>query len=288
MFTSDFEKYLSNCPSREIINICEPLFKNSNIDHFLYLKLYSDGSRISLTTCNDLLRWIYQENKLISNSVSHINSGIYLAKDLINFVSYKDAKKIEAQIDGARNYFNLDLIENGIYLIKKEEHYCELFEFGAAACKKSLINFYLNNIDILKHFILYFKDKAKRLIKKLEQNRFQPTYLTGHLTATNNNFRLINANFFEATKLSGLSINQGSINTHLTKREYECLTFLVGGCSAKEIAKALHISPRSVEYHLENIKRKLNCHTKSALISKILRLQILNPSHLNWLLSTKH
>lgn len=55
----------------------------------------------------------------------------------------------------------------------------------------------------------------------------------------------------------------------LTLRENQCLIELIKGKTAKEIAKKLHISCRTVESHLENVKGKLGCRNKSELIEKI-------------------
>lgn len=52
----------------------------------------------------------------------------------------------------------------------------------------------------------------------------------------------------------------------LTQRETECLCYLVRGKTAKSIAQLLKLSPRTVEYYLDNIKNKLGCRTKSQLI----------------------
>lgn len=59
----------------------------------------------------------------------------------------------------------------------------------------------------------------------------------------------------------------------LTTRQKECLYYLVKGMSAKEIAYALKLSPRTVEHYLETVKAKLNCHSRSQLIAKVLDQQ---------------
>lgn len=53
---------------------------------------------------------------------------------------------------------------------------------------------------------------------------------------------------------------------HLTKREIECLSYLLRGKTFKEIALTLKLSPRTVECHINNIKEKVGAHTKSELI----------------------
>jgi len=54
----------------------------------------------------------------------------------------------------------------------------------------------------------------------------------------------------------------------LSKRQKECLYLLVRGKSNKEIAKILHLSPRTVEEHVNEVKSKMSCSTKSQVIEK--------------------
>lgn len=57
----------------------------------------------------------------------------------------------------------------------------------------------------------------------------------------------------------------------LTARERQCLELLMRGFSAKQMANQLYISPRTVEYHLDNIKGKSYCRTQLELLSKIIQ-----------------
>jgi DNA-binding CsgD family transcriptional regulator len=61
-------------------------------------------------------------------------------------------------------------------------------------------------------------------------------------------------------------------NTHcplpLTEKQENCLFLLIRGKTFKEIAKILHISPRTVECHIDTLKNKLRCHYKTELIEK--------------------
>lgn len=62
---------------------------------------------------------------------------------------------------------------------------------------------------------------------------------------------------------------------NLSKRESLCLFYLIRGKTAKEIAQHLSISQRTVESHIDNIRMKLSCKTKSEIISKALDLGFL-------------
>jgi DNA-binding CsgD family transcriptional regulator len=59
-------------------------------------------------------------------------------------------------------------------------------------------------------------------------------------------------------------------NVLLTPREQECLEYTVKGYTAKQIAKKLSISPRTVEDYLNQTKSKLGVATKQEMIQKVL------------------
>ncbi|MBU0744420.1 MAG: LuxR C-terminal-related transcriptional regulator [Gammaproteobacteria bacterium] len=65
-------------------------------------------------------------------------------------------------------------------------------------------------------------------------------------------------------------LSDQTITKHLSKREQECLFYLTQGKGIKEIAKLLTLSPRTIETHIDNIKSKLHCHSRSSLISKVM------------------
>ena len=53
----------------------------------------------------------------------------------------------------------------------------------------------------------------------------------------------------------------------LSKQQYRCLYFLSHGMTYKEIAREMTLSPRTVEYYMEAIRKKTNLKTKSKLVS---------------------
>lgn len=60
-------------------------------------------------------------------------------------------------------------------------------------------------------------------------------------------------------------------DVYFSKQEIKCLRLLVTGKTIKLIGQQLGLSPRTVEYYLINIKRKLNVKTKSELIEKVIQ-----------------
>ena len=57
--------------------------------------------------------------------------------------------------------------------------------------------------------------------------------------------------------------------SNLSQSELACAELFVIGMPLMEIAKALGIHFTSVEYHLINIQRKLQCQTREELSSKL-------------------
>lgn len=52
----------------------------------------------------------------------------------------------------------------------------------------------------------------------------------------------------------------------LTGREIECLFYISRGYSVKEIARALYLSPKTIEQYLERVRFRLNLSLRSDLV----------------------
>jgi two-component system, NarL family, nitrate/nitrite response regulator NarL len=66
--------------------------------------------------------------------------------------------------------------------------------------------------------------------------------------------------------------------SHLSSREAEVLTLLVGGASNKEIAQELHISVHGVKRHVSTLLGKFESQNRLHLVSRILRAGMVPPS----------
>jgi DNA-binding CsgD family transcriptional regulator len=63
--------------------------------------------------------------------------------------------------------------------------------------------------------------------------------------------------------------NGFSTDADLTPREQEILARIVVGHSSKEVARSLAISPRTVEFHRANLRRKLDAKNTADLVRKV-------------------
>ncbi len=57
---------------------------------------------------------------------------------------------------------------------------------------------------------------------------------------------------------------------NLTNRETDCLYYLIQGKSAKQIGKELALSPRTIEFYLNNAKNKAGCKSNSEIIIQVM------------------
>ena len=62
--------------------------------------------------------------------------------------------------------------------------------------------------------------------------------------------------------------------SELTARQRSLLRYLTEGCSNREIAELLHLSPNTVKDYLDDIMEKAGIHSRTALAAQAARLGI--------------
>ncbi len=67
-------------------------------------------------------------------------------------------------------------------------------------------------------------------------------------------------------KTGKLYLGEHFFGEYFTSREYDVFKCLLMGMTAKHIARFHNISPKTAEYHIANIKRKLQCNYKRDII----------------------
>ena len=71
------------------------------------------------------------------------------------------------------------------------------------------------------------------------------------------------------------------LEQHLTSRELEVLILVASGASAKEIARQLHITSRTVETHINHLKLKTRSRNRAHLVAIALEEGLIdNPCHM--------
>lgn len=257
----------------DIDTILTPL-KRFGITHFTYMANYLDGKQVYLSNhaqwVEDYYRLnLYKSSSFEANPVNYQNGYSIWQPDAATEV-----------LTHGRQYFDSD---NGITIIQKNNACCEFYFFSASVSNRSIINFYINNLDILDNFINYFKLSARDIIKKAENNKI---YLSNHYTSLGKDTANAALNVYTDLRQAFLSeVNSQSAVMHsvgqginqlgnfvLSKRQAQCLQYLLEGKSAKQTANMLNLSTRTIEFYLDNMKKKMNCRTKLELAGKVMKI----------------
>ena len=77
-------------------------------------------------------------------------------------------------------------------------------------------------------------------------------------------------------------------DVYLTKREAECIFWIVQEYTIPQTADIMGLSARTVEFYVKNLKLKLCCKNKKELIEKILKTTLLQQLEKDGLRLVKH
>ncbi len=252
---TNFEKHLILEVSTEIRRICQPLFDKLNLAYFNYSRIYPDGSFLGLMSSQEYAQM------LIKN--------LYRAKILSPKprANIKPETVISLWSQRAEPWVIKTMSELGIYhpimLSEVRSDFTENFVFASKHNRAITIENYFNNLLVLQRFQDYFRSIADKLIAKAEQPANRIFLAEKHHPFDLEDF----IEPFNPDAKDTIELHIGTQNIHLTAKQKECLDYLAKGLSAKEIALRMHISPRTVESHLEHIKMKLNVNFKSELLA---------------------
>lgn len=249
----------------DMTEICKPLLKLGIIS-FNYVRTFDDGSQINLSNIPSWLEHFYENEYYTIGAFerhpSHYESGFALWPQLSGQKIFYDA----------REYFNID---HGITIVEKQKDSCDFYYFGTTKDNYGILNLYLNHMDLLKRFIFYFKEKAEYIVKQANMNRIiLPNHFELHESpdVTEQYYRLkTTQEFLKETSIKKFPLSGELEGNFLSNKQLNCMIYLIEGKTAKEIGKLLHLSHRTIEGHINNLKNRFNCKSKSQLIDKLMQ-----------------
>lgn len=252
----------SNIMTKKMRDISQPLFEHTKITSFSYLRFNKDGTVLNLTTDE---RWVqFRVDQRIKYKIL-FREQLPDAKHNTPY-TYLWPKNIDDPLLGALHQYN---IWNGCNIYIANETSVEVFSFASSVENENIENFYINNLDLLKTFILYFKEQLNELPDiHTKKNLFStelilPELESGKKTAST----LARDAILNQTKMKRVYLSD---DIYLTPKELAACSNLMRGRSIKSIAKTLGISPRTVETHLNHAKFKTGHKTTTKFIDYIL------------------
>ena len=263
--------------ANELKSICQPLEK-LNITYFGHGRVDKQGRFFSL--CNNPEFAHYYLGKNYENADIHLSDesklGQYILWDNLELSGESDKLKQDGILFGLNHTFTL---------IENDSDGMQQYHFSTRINDRSFNQEYFRNLDLLKHFILYFKEQiaSSKNFRDAYSEKFAINY---NETACFNNKNHIPVNDEDIRKLFLQKIDAAEINDKtifltkniialryqsvLTQREMDCLFHTILGKTAKLISAELGISHRTVEEYLASAKKKINVSNKSELIEKVM------------------
>lgn len=257
-----------------LISICEPVLSNYNIKHFRYMKMFNDYSYLSLGTNLEYLKHylnnIKEPGKIFEPAKIYATPLLVPKEKEFTYFLWP-SNYVKEETDPLYNILYEFNVWNGFTVSRKQANYVETWSFATDKNCPLISQFYINNTQLLDHFILYFQNKLAPFIDNITSDKlaiFQNSF--------NLNFSIDQSQiqkdidkFLKDSNLTNIHIKDLNTNVRLTPRELECLFHISMGKTSKKIGDLLNISVRTVETHINSIKAKTNIHFKSDLSSLI-------------------
>lgn len=264
----DLTNHFSTTSAKEVNKLVAPLTATFNIKHFRYLKLYHDGSRVLLSNYPNCTRFMYEE-------------GHYKKM-------WFDGEFPECLTDGWHFWDVLSMIENGREKDSFEKEINQLLDLyhGLTFVQQGLGFYEIYTFDsntpaiyqvdkkLLLHFILYFRAQANKLIHVAENEKIYVPIKQSLLNQvkSQNDKRIIE--FLNKTPINRFYLGGKYSHVYLTSKELQCVLWLTQGKSAEEIAIIEGNSAKTIESHLENVRKKLDCFKQTQLIRIVLESNV--------------
>lgn len=243
-------------------SLAEPLSTSLGIDGFCYHKILAPGKELMLSNTSHWFEEV-QQSKLAAGA------------DYFQQIAQKETKfdlfcwPMDSDMEVVHKARQLC---NWNYGVTLSSNHNEFFGFSISGeTDIRVLNTLVNLKGELEKFCLYFREHTDLLInssKDIATIDFEPTNTT--MGSNTSSFTEDKINHFEKSILPRHFYFQ-ALNKHvnITPKELLCLRYLIRGSSLQSIAHQLHVSRRTVETHINNIKIKLGLYSKQALLDLI-------------------
>ncbi len=251
--------------------ICKPLFANTPIGVFGYVRHYPNNTIMILTTQPEFIKAALKK-QYVADTKRIIDIMQFNKVNFFHDTFYYLLQESNPKASALGKEYNID---STLGIIDQLDDYLESFVF-ASKKNQNLLRFYFNNLGLLVQFKHYFLDKAKPIIDIAEKSLFTPVYHStsdgsiGNMTMQSIDIEKLQE---KLTPKHYFILHQGN-RVGITKREFDCLQGMAQGRSNKEIARTLDISPRTIDSYQARLREKLTVHSKAALIDIYLNSEL--------------
>ena len=246
----------------KLSSISEVFLTPFGLTTFGYKRVYDDGHYMFLSTNEQWTQYHYQN---IHDHGTFFQTAMNntCTQDFYRVVWPANTNDHFLQ---SLNHFGM---WHGINFYKKGQGYLELWTFSTSVDKENIHQNYINTLKYFEEFIAYFNNRAQEIINVKDSSRlakFKDTVNFGtNDILLNNSTTYQFLNICDKMKIDKLIIKGLTESVSLTKRETDCGKLLSAGRGTKEIANALDLSPRTVEFYINSIKEKTGLHSRAQI-----------------------
>lgn len=254
--------------SNRIQKATRPLHEHLGIDYFTYHRIDREGKYTVLVDRPDWAEYYVQEKFYLMDPYLR-HPDVYESGTCV--IGLHGSEEYKDEIFKAASKFDMT---DCLMVIEKSDDAVEFFGYAGHRRNCNFSKLYGNHHPLLNAFSKHFKEQLGQILSLQEEEahilpstKGQDFYLPTFISP------IIEGN---STQLFLKEIGMGNfckMAERLTNREKECLEIMLEGKSSKEIAAQLSLSPRTIEFYLENIKDKIGCWNKSELFKKASQLQ---------------
>jgi DNA-binding CsgD family transcriptional regulator len=248
------QNHITLTSATDIKEICRPLEK-LGISYFSFLRSFADGSHIRLSNNMDWTTHYYNREfyNVITKQVPDIEGNI-LWSSIDQYPLFYEASE----------YFNVD---NGTVLVVTTEDVTERYFFGATKENNQVNYIYLHKLDLLKRFILHFKECAGYLIDDAEKTKIIVPKLVLNKQDEEFYSDALIQEFLNDIKIKKVCVRTRGQDFYITPNNAKILSLMKCGHTSKEISGEIGLKQKTVEVYRDNLKDQLRQFTKSNLIT---------------------
>lgn len=240
--------------------ISTPYLSALGIKYFRFLRVYRDGRMVVLGNLANWTKHYYEQeyfqNCVFDQPVDHISNGRYLW-------DYLPENPGDIIKSAANEHFGFG---HGMSQVSQHDNYHDLFEFAGQRNDHQMNLRYMHFADSFNHFQRTFVEKSENLIKQQLQSPMVINKADGSAFYNLDTGEIKNLDHPLSVK-HDLHFSYQEQNIKLTPRELDVLALLSIGYQMKSIALRLQISMRTVETHLNNIKRRAKIQSRQHLLA---------------------
>lgn len=259
----------------DLHELCKPLAR-LGITYFCKVIIHSNGAFSALTN-NPRFAKHYLENQYYNvdiHNAARDTKNQFILWDAIDIFGKSAKMHQEASALGVNHTFTI------VKSVGDEKHY---YHFAADKPGRQINQIYLTYLDLLEQFTTYFNEQINTdpSLRKFHTMTFSDILLPEpefHLLC---NHALYRQQFLDSLrqlpKKQTVNVMEQSDDAVIMQamlmfppQQMKCLQILLRGASIKEVARQLMLSPRTVEHHLEKIRKKLGYQTNRKLVSALL------------------